>query len=145
MAITVREMDIEDYESVLKLWQNTDGIGLSSADERSAIHSFLLRNPGLSFTVRDGGKVVGAVLCGHDGRRGYIHHLAVAQSHRRLSIGQDLVRRCLSSLDAIGIQKCHIFVFAENHDAIEFWNAIGWFDRKELMVMSQNIPPVFKS
>jgi ribosomal protein S18 acetylase RimI-like enzyme len=145
MAITIREMDAEDYEPVLKLWQNTEGIGLSGADEREAIHSFLLRNPGLSFSAWDDGKIVGAVLCGHDGRRGYIYHLAVAQHHRRRGLGQDLARRCLSSLDAIGIQKCHIFIFAENQDAIEFWKAIGWFDRMELIIMSQNIPPEAKS
>ena len=145
MAITIREMDIEDYKPVLELWQNLEGIGLSGADEREEIHRFLLRNPGLSFSAWDGEKNVGAVLCGHDGRRGYIYHLAVAQSHRRRGLGHELIRRCLSTLDTIGIQKCHIFVYTENHDAIEFWKAIGWFDRADLNVMSQNIPPNAKS
>jgi len=83
--------------------------------------------------------VVGTVLCGHDGRRGYIHHLAVAQSHRRRGIGRALVERILSALMAQGIQKCHLFVFGENRQAIAFWERVGFSQRVELVMMSRQI------
>ena len=137
MSIVIREMTIQDYAEVLALWQASDGVGLSDADSEEGVTRFLARNTGLSFVARDGEHLVGAVLCGHDGRRGYIHHLAVSQSHRRQGLGQALVERCLSALRRGGIDKCHLFVFADNQDTIAFWKSIGWTQRVELVMMSQ--------
>jgi len=132
-------MTIADYDQVYALWQACEGVGLSAADEPQAIRAYLERNPGLSAVALDGGRVVGTVLCGHDGRRGYIHHLAVAQSHRRRGIGRALVERILSALMAQGIQKCHLFVFGENRQAIAFWERVGFSQRVELVMMSRQI------
>jgi len=132
----IREMTIQDFEPVLALWQASEGIGLSDSDSRESIASFLERNPGLSFLARKGDLLLGAVLCGHDGRRGYIHHLAVNQSHRHQGIGKALVDYCLNSLKLAGIQKCHLFVFHDNYDAISFWMKCGWTKRIDLVVMS---------
>lgn len=74
MSIVIREMTIQDYDEVLALWRTSEGVGLSDADSDEGVARFLDRNPGLSFVARDGEHLVGAVLCGHDGRRGYIHH-----------------------------------------------------------------------
>lgn len=137
MSVVIREMTIHDYEEVLVLWQTSEGVGLSDADSEQSIASYLHRNPGLSFVASDGQHLVGAVLCGHDGRRGYIHHLAVSKSHRRQALGRALVDRCLSALRRDGIAKCHIFVFADNRDTIGFWKGIGWTQRVELVMMSQ--------
>ncbi|MBC8248084.1 MAG: GNAT family N-acetyltransferase [Anaerolineales bacterium] len=137
MSIVIREMTIQDYAEVLALWQASDGVGLSDADSEEGVACFLDRNPGLSFVARDDEHLVGAVLCGHDGRRGYIHHLAVSKSHRRRGLGRALVERCLSALRRDGIDKCHIFVFADNQDTIAFWKSIGWAQRVELVMMSQ--------
>jgi len=139
MSITIRDMGIEDYESVYRLWGNVEGIGLSDADSKEGIKRFLERNPGLSFIAADGAQIVGAALCGHDGRRGYIHHLAVANAYRRQGIGKSLVGRCMYALMRIGIAKCHLFVFDDNQEAIRFWNKVGWTERVELMMMSQQL------
>ena len=139
MSIDLREMTINDYDEVFSLWQSTEDLGLSDADSKESIMRFLSRNPDLSFVAMDGDALVGAALCGHDGRRGYIHHLAVASSHRRHGIGKSLVSRCMYALLRIGIPKCHLFTFGDNQGAIEFWNKIGWTERVELMMMSQQL------
>lgn len=137
MKIILRELTLSDYDAVIALWQSADGVGLSDADSREAIGRYLARNPGLSFTAWDGDLLVGAVLCGHDGRRGYVHHLAVRPSHRRQGIGKALAAHCLDALAAEGIDKCHLFVFAVNADAIAFWKRVGWTQRVDLNVMSR--------
>jgi ribosomal protein S18 acetylase RimI-like enzyme len=136
MAIRIREMTIDDYEEVFALWQNSEGIGLSTADERNEIAFYLQRNPGTSFVALDNGQLIAAILCGHDGRRGYIHHLAVRKGYRRSGTGRRLVKKCLEELRLFGIQKCHIFVFGANQDAITFWQRIGFIRRLELTMMS---------
>lgn len=139
MSFMIQEMDIQDYDEVRALWKETEGIVLSAVDSRETITRFLERNPTLSFVARDGDLVVGAVLCGHDGRRGYIDQLAVRKSHRRQGIGKGLVSRCLYNLMRINIRKYHLFVIEENQDAIAFWKNIGWAERVELATMSQNM------
>ena len=137
MNFELREMTINDYPAVYNLWENSEGIGLSDADSKEGIRHFLTHNPGLSYVALDNDQIVGAALCGHDGRRGYIHHLAVLSSHRKQGIGRSLVNRCVFALMQIGISKCHLFVFDGNQDAINFWNKVGWTQRVELMMMSQ--------
>ena len=128
MDTEIRQMTIGDYESVVALWQSTEGIGLDfeDADSRESVEAYLERNPGLSFVATDGGKVIGAVLCGHDGRRGYLHHLALDGAHRRRGIGKALVARCISGLGSAGIPKCNILVFSDNDQGQAFWEADGW-------------------
>ncbi len=136
MPVNIQIMRIEDYESITALWLSVPGVGLSAADSLENITRYLERNPGLSFIACETGRLVGAVLCGHDGRRGYIHHLAVEPTYRRQGIGKALVARCLKALHAEGIDKCHLFVFAANQNAQAFWKEIGWSDRADLIVMS---------
>jgi putative acetyltransferase len=136
---TIRPFSMEAYDEVYALWQATPGVGLSSADGRDEIGRYLARNPGLSFVAEQDGRLVGAVLCGHDGRRGFIHHLAVRPEARRQGLGGRLVRACLGGLRAAGIQKCHLFVFGANVEAIAFWKAAGWVSRDELVLMSMNL------
>jgi putative acetyltransferase len=136
MAIKIDEFSIDDYDAVYSLWRESEGLGLSDADSREGIDKFLQRNPGLSFVARDDQEIVGALLCGHDGRRGYIHHLAVRPSHRKQGIGKSLVSRTFYELMRIGIRKCHLFVFGDNQGAIQFWKKTGWSKRVELVMMS---------
>jgi N-acetylglutamate synthase len=100
--LEIREFTIADYDEVLSLWQASDGLGLGESDTREAIAAFLARNPGLCFVARNGAAVVGAVLCGHDGRRAYLHHLAVAVSHRRRGVGRLLAAQCLEAVRSLG-------------------------------------------
>ena len=139
MAVEIREMTIADYQSVYALWSQSEGIGLSDADSKEGIKRFLARNPNLSFVAADAGQIVGAALCGHDGRRGYIHHLATATSHRHQGIGRSLVGRCMYALMRVGIGKCHLFVFGDNQGSIDFWEKVGYSQRVELLMMSQQI------
>ena len=137
--ITIFPMVIADYDAVVALWKVLPGIGLSAADGREAIERYLERNPGMSFVARDGNRLIGAVLCGHDGRRGYLNHLAVDPNYHRQGIGQRLANACLEALKAAGIDKCHIFVYGENVSGLAFWKAVGWYGRSELVLMSHDI------
>ena len=135
MSVEIRAMTINYYEQMIALWEVSQGVELSNADSRENIASFLQRNPGLSFVACDGRQLVGTVLCGHDGRRGYLHHLAVSESHRYQGIGRKLVDHALAMLQQRAIDKCHIFVVKNNREAIAFWEQIGWKDRVEELIM----------
>jgi ribosomal protein S18 acetylase RimI-like enzyme len=136
MAVGVREMTLEDYDEALILWRSTPGIGLSPADKCDGIARFLARNPGLSFVAYEENSLVGTVLCGSDGRRGYLYHLAVKSGKRRGGMGRILVGKSLDALQEAGIEKCHIFVYKDNIEGIVFWADTGWVKRPELVIMS---------
>ncbi len=138
-ATVITPMTIADYDEVIALWQSTPGIGLSDADSREGIQRYLESNPRMSFVARSGGKLVGAALCGHDGRRGYLHHLAVHPDHRKSGTGRLLSERCLTALKNEGITRCHIFVYANNTVGLAFWNKLGWYERTEMKLMSFDI------
>jgi putative acetyltransferase len=133
--IVLRPFRIVDYDAVFALWRRCQGVGLGASDTRSAISAYLRRNLGFSFVAQRNGKLVGAVLGGHDGRRGYLHHLAVAKRHRRAGLGRQLVDRCLEKLREAGIQKCNIFVFAGNAEGMKFWTRTGWDPRPDLCLL----------
>jgi ribosomal protein S18 acetylase RimI-like enzyme len=141
MTITISPFVIEAYHDVLTLWRQCEGIGLSDADSRENIRSYLERNPGMSFLARTQGLLIGAVLAGHDGRRGYIHHLAVHPEWRRHGLGSQLVDRCLQILKGAGIQKCHLFIFNDNTGGIAFWKSVGWEQRTDISVISKTLEP----
>lgn len=126
MDYTIRPMRIDDYDSVVTLWRNSDSIVLSDTDEREPIERFLSRNPGLSLVAYCGEELAGAVLCSQDGRRGYMHHLATGNKFRRQGIGSALVKESLSRLGRTGIRKCNIFILPENRDGIAFWQHNGF-------------------
>jgi putative acetyltransferase len=132
-------MALDDYEPVLALWHEAEGMGLSRADTREKIGRYLERNPEMSlvaFSVE--GELAGAVLCGHDGRRGFLHHLAVRVRFRGQGLGRAMVERCMGKLAADGIDKCHLFVYARNQSGREFWKCTGWNERPELVLMSKD-------
>lgn len=131
----MRHFCVKDCDAVIALWRRTEGVGLNESDTRRAITAFLRRNPNLSFVAEQGGRIIGAVLCGHDGRRGYLHHLAVSKRHRCRGIGRQLVNACLTKLRKAGIQKCNIFIFANNAEGMKFWAHTGWSLRTELRLM----------
>ena len=139
MGVEYREFTFDDYDCVFALWEASAGVGLSEADSREAVRRYLERNPGMSFVAFDEGELVGAVLCGHDGRRGLLHHLAVARSHRSRGVGRHLAEMCLDALKRDGIQKAHLFVYYNNHGGVAFWKEMGWYERNELRMMSRDI------
>ena len=102
----------------------------------SQLEAFLEHNPGLCFVAHDQGQIIGTVLCGSDGRRGYLYHLAVDESQRHQGIGNALVQRSLEQLRLQGVQKCHLMVFANNLNGQAFWSKTGWAMRNEILTMS---------
>ena len=118
------------------LWAGTEGVGLSAADEPGPLARYIARNPRTSFVAMRGGRLVGTLLCGHDGRRGLLHHLAVAEDCRRAGLGRRLVDAGLRALNEEGIAKCHVLVFADNPGGQAFWAAVGAQRRDELRLLS---------
>ena len=135
--VQIAPMQANDYDEVLALWKSSEGITIDVSDSRQAIQAYLSRNPGLSFIARDKGILVGAVLGGHDGRRGFLHHLAVAPAYRRKGTGRSLSERVLASLEKLGLLKCHLFVHAGNRNALAFWESAGWSRRSDIVTFSK--------
>jgi ribosomal protein S18 acetylase RimI-like enzyme len=127
------------YAQALDLWKRTPGIGISAADGEDAIGRFLEMNPGLSFAALARERLIGTALCGSDGRRGYLYHLAVDPAFRNRGIGRTLTECCLNSLRVVGIQKCHLFVIADNESGIAFWKCAGWDRRDDILVFSKSL------
>jgi ribosomal protein S18 acetylase RimI-like enzyme len=140
MPGSIRPLTIADYDAVIALWRASEGVVLRGADSREGIARFLAHNPGLSFAHEEGGVVLGAVLGGTDGRRGYLHHLAVHPAARRRGIGRALALEAAAALEARGIAKCHVFVLVENAAARAFWPEVGWRERPEILEMSRTAP-----
>jgi ribosomal protein S18 acetylase RimI-like enzyme len=135
MNFTVSEMTIEDYDDVYALWKNSEAIVLNKVDSREGINKFLQRNPGLSFTARVNGEVVGAVLCSHDGRLGYLSHLVVKHDRRKEGIGRQLVGRCMYALTGAGIHHCMLIIMKETPEALAFWRKVDPAGRVDLVMM----------
>lgn len=133
------DMLIGDYEQAHELWKSVEGMVLREADSNENIRKFLERNKGLSFLCRDNAKLIGTVLAGHDGRRGYIYHLAVDPQYRIKGIAKELLKRSVAGLKDIGIEKCHLFVLKDNEQGISFWKKNGWDLRENIVIFSKNI------
>jgi len=135
MKVDITELSIADYDEAASFWKGIQEVGLDDANSRDMMRTYLERNPGMSFVARHKGEIAGAVLCGHDGRRGYLHHLAVLPAYRKKGIGSALVNRCLTALAAVGIRKCNIFIFADNIEGKAFWQKTGWREYEGIDLM----------
>lgn len=129
---TIRTMAMEDYDAVIDLMKQTPGVSIRDADSREAVGRYLERNPGLSFVACAGETVVGCLMSGHDGRRGYLQHLVVRVEYRRQGLGGALVKHCIDALAALGIEKYHLDVLKDNHDAAGYWTRQGWMLRTDI-------------
>lgn len=129
----IRKMATGDYEAVFSLWKETAGMGLRSQDDsREGIERFLARNPNTCFVAEVNATVSGVILCGHDGRRGYIYHMAVAQMYRKKGIGHRLLSTALSALRAEGINRAALVVYKNNAQGNSFWESEGFSLRDDL-------------
>lgn len=137
-VINIREMCIADYDSVINLWCETEGMSIRDADSKQSIATYLERNPGLSFIAESKQGVVGAVLVGTDGRRGYLQHLAVSTEFRGQNLGCQLVTEAVNALAGVGVPKTHLFVYNDNINAQKFYEKLGWFPRDEVRMYSFN-------
>ena len=129
----IREMKLEDYDNVFALWKTIKGFGIRSVDDsREGIERFLKWNPGLSVVAEEDGKIVGAILCGSDGRRGCLYHVCVHQDYRRQGIGKSMVIWCMGKLKELQINKVSLIAFTQNDVGNAFWKEIGWTKREDL-------------
>ncbi|MEE1060841.1 MAG: GNAT family N-acetyltransferase [Ruminococcus sp.] len=134
--ITIREMTIADYEEVYAMWQITTKRALSKADEKPQIAKYLERSGGMSQVAVSDGKIIGTVLASHDGRCGFIHHMAVLPEYRRQHIGHHLAQRALEKLRDEGIEETHIFSYQNNSTGQSFWKDFGFEKREDIFVFS---------
>ena len=131
--MTIRTMVIEDYDKVKALWMTIHGFGIRSVDDsREGVARFLKRNPTSSVVAEENGEIIGAILCGHDGRRGCLYHVCVAEKHRRRGIGKAMVVFCMNALKEEQINKVSLIAFTRNDIGNAFWNCIGWTKREDL-------------
>lgn len=131
-----RTMTIDDYDATIDLWSGSEGVRLRDADSRAGIEKYLRRNPGLSFVAEVEGQLVSTIMAGHDGKRGYVQHLSVADSQRRKGIATQLVSLCLAALKHEGILKSHLMILPENETAKQFWASQGWICRSDIQLYS---------
>ena len=134
-SITTREFVIDDYDEVVAFWSVIEGVEVAEGDSKEEIRAYFLRNPGLSRVAEKDGTIVGAVLCGHDGRRGLIYHLAVTRAHHGQGIGRRLVQECVTRLREVGITRALILVARDNAAGHSFWLRNGWEDVPGAIVM----------
>ncbi len=137
--VTTREFGIDDCDKAVALWEKTDGLEISEGDSREEISEYLKRNPGLSRVAELDGAIVGAALCGHDGRRGWIYHLAVTGEYRGLGVGKQLVDDCVAGLRKIGLKRAIILVAGDNPAGHQFWLQNGWEDIDGAIAMTREL------
>jgi len=133
-------MTIDDSEGMYRLWINTPGMGLNTTDDsREGIAQYLRRNPNSCYVAEEAGEIVGTILSGHDGRRGFLYHLSVAVSHRKKGIGKALVERAMDALKQEGIHKVALVVMAGNETGNAFWESHGFTTREDLIYRNKNL------
>ncbi|MBR6694926.1 MAG: GNAT family N-acetyltransferase [Oscillospiraceae bacterium] len=141
----IRKMEISDYKSVYNLWLSCKGMGLNDVDDsEKGISRFLERNPETCFVAVDNDEIIGVILCGNDGRRGYIYHTAVKPSERNNGIGTKLVDRAMKAFEDIGITKVALVVFEKNETGNAFWEKKGFTSRQDLVYRNKQITEMIR-
>lgn len=136
----IRTMDIGDFEQVYDLWIHTEGMGLNTTDDsKEGIARYLSRNPNTCFIAEDNKTLIGVIMSGHDGRRGFIYHTAVRKEYRGQGIGRKLVDAAMAALESEGIHKAALVVFGKNTTGNIFWEKAGFTVRNDLIYRNKNI------
>lgn len=131
--VSIREMTMDDFEEVHALWMQISGFGIRSIDDsKEGVERFIHRNPTTSMVAVLDGKIIGAILCGHDGRRGCLYHVCVHEDYRKHGIGQKMVSACLEALKKEHICKVNLIAFKKNDVGNRFWQGMGWNFREDV-------------
>lgn len=133
----VRPCGEEDVEAVVALWLTSPGTVLRSGDSPEVVRRFLVQGRGTGWVAQVNDHIVGALLVGHDGRRGYFYHLAVKELWQLLGIGRSLVEAALEELESVGITRSHVMVLSDNKAGRDFWTRLGWSERKDVVVYTR--------
>jgi len=137
--VKTRELVIDDYDAAVALWQEEENVEICEGDSREEIRAYLERNPSLSRVAEVNGVLAGAVLCGHDGRRGFLYHLVVSPRYRGRGLGKLLLTECARGLHAAGIQRVIILVARDNSLGREFWLRNGWEELGDALPMARDV------
>ena len=141
----IRVMNISDYEQVYQLWMSCSGMGLNNLDDsKEGIERFLNRNPETCFVAETEQKIIGVIIVGNDGRRGYIYHTAVDPDYRNQGIATKLVNEVMKTLKSLGINKVALVVFTKNSDGNAFWEKIGFTSREDLVYRNKAITEIIR-
>ncbi len=141
----IRVMEISDYEKVYALWMSCKNMGFNNLDDsKEGIEKFLKRNPDTSFVAVEGDAVVGIVLAGHDGRRGYVYHMSVAEDYREQGIGTQLMSHCEEALKREGINKAALLVFNRNEVGNAFWEKQGFTVREDVAYRNKALAEIVR-
>ena len=139
----IRRMNLQDYNKIYDLWLHTSGMGLNTTDDSEAgIEKYLRRNPNTCFVAEKNEEIIGAILSGHDGRRGLIYHLAVKDSERKHGIGSALLDRAMEALQEEGIKKVYIMIFKNNEAGNTFWEKRGFTVPEDVLYRAKEITPL---
>ncbi len=134
MTFNLRNMKPSDYASVRELWETIPGLRLEEADTEEAIHRYLARNRTLSFVALVDDNIIGSVLCGEDGRRGYLQHLCVSEKHQGKGIGKQLLKAAIEKFSLLELFEVRIFVLKNNKHGTDFWESQRWELREDIVV-----------
>lgn len=136
----IRLMNSSDYDAAVDLWKNTVGMGINEIDDsRAGIEKFLNRNPNTCFVAEENGKLIGTILCGHDGRRAFIYHTAVIGHMRGNGVGKTLVETAVTALKNEGITKAALVVIRSNQPGNAFWERMGFVERPDLVYRNKSL------
>jgi ribosomal protein S18 acetylase RimI-like enzyme len=138
MKYSIRKMLPSDYYQARRLWESTPGMKLEAADSKDGISRYILRHPELSYIAESDHRVIGTVIGGEDGRRGYLQHLCVAPEFRNQGIGKILLDASIKQFQKLDIHEVRIFVFKDNDVGNEFWHRLGWSLRDDIHVRTFN-------
>jgi len=133
---TIRPLNPDDIAAALRLWQGTIPLGLREVENAEGLERMAVRNPGVCHVALEGSELVGVAICGHDGRRGYFHHLGVHTAHRRRGLGHRLIEACLAALYAEGIYRVRVQMKTNNSDGLKFRRSLGCRERRDTALIS---------
>ena len=141
----IRQLTISDYERLYSLWISCKGMGLNNLDDsKEGIKTFLENNPTTSLCAEEDGNLIGAIMIGTDGRRGYIYHTAVSPEYRLKGIGKKLVEAAMAETEKLGISKVALVVFSRNEDGNRFWEKMGFFTRNDIIYKDRIIKDMIR-
>lgn len=143
--MNIRKMLISDYDKVYDIWMSCTGMGLNNLDDsKDGIDKFIKRNPDTCFVTEYGNELIGAIMVGNDGRRGYIYHAAVNPQYRKQGVASQLVENAMQALEQCGINKCALVVFDKNKNGNVFWEKLGFTVREDLVCRNKTITEMIR-
>jgi len=137
--VIIRQMNIYDFDEMLKLWEKVADIADILLDSKAKLERFLRKNSSYNLVCQAKNQIIGTILCGSDGQRAYIYHIAVRKDYESKSIATDLISEVIRKLRADGIEECRLFVIDDNYQEQDFWSNEGWKESRDLLVFSRQL------